>query len=187
MIETKIITISPREEQTINEYACFGWQLVSKTTASVITTGTGNSSTSSANAVTLTFQRDTNMKNYEVLNSLFSRYCNEEDRIANAVFFAKIPKKIFVIFGLIGMIISSIVLFSTLYVEWTEFLSSSDTFMYILFGLLMFIIAALVTLVVIVLPIAIVNDSREGKARVKIAPEAYANMSQIANEARKYL
>ena len=77
MIQTIIVEEKPKNEaQTINWYRSLGWELMNNQT--VVTTfvhsnGNGGVETDTIKNVKLTFERDTNHPNYEVLNGYYNR------------------------------------------------------------------------------------------------------------------
>lgn len=77
MIQTIIVEETPKNEaQTINWYRSLGWELMNNQT--VVTTfvqnnGNGGVVTETSKKVKLTFERDTNHPNYEVLNGYYNR------------------------------------------------------------------------------------------------------------------
>ena len=93
MIETKIVEVKETEyERVIREYQCFGWSVTSTQKIDYINsyrTGGGNARRGYFYTIhndrtayySITFQRDTNIKNYSEINMLWDDYLAKEREI----------------------------------------------------------------------------------------------------------
>lgn len=178
IIETKICNLyvgeQHREEEIINQYASFGWRLVGKS----IVNRTMSDDTSYVSKVSLTFQRNTGLSNYEILNTLFEKYLKEEEKIARAEGMKKNDITAFIVIS----VISSVILLPILS---PMFVSSELGIVMDFFGILITICCGSILGALLgALPVSIINKRKRDHI---IKPAVYRNMQLIANKARTYL
>ncbi|MBR2453631.1 MAG: hypothetical protein IKB35_01370 [Clostridia bacterium] len=180
MIETtqmRVIKLElDKEVALINQMARFGWNLTLKT---AITGADVSGTASETKGFDLTFQRDTNMSNYDQLNEAYLRFKKQHDRIEETAKKASIKKLVYVVCCCAVTLIAVNPIYSLMNV-W------DDEFSAFLFGYAV-ILGALVGGGIGLPTMILINKLKVEKAVKAIIPSVYSSMEAISLEAMQYL
>lgn len=175
------------EQRTINHHQAFGWKLLTNQEINITETyGSGNASnvnvwSQTKTHVKLTFERNTGMRNYEILNEKYKSYCaleeeynQTEHEIAKASF--SVPA--WLVSGVLLTVIFSVFSINLLY--------DPDLFLIIMMIIPGLLIGGGIGAIFGFIGGAIRKSSRKKKYAPRLA-ELDRQMNQLAAEASAYL
>ena len=183
-IETKVIEIPKEMEQNfISQYQCFGWDLKNNQEVNITSVSGGSYAhgrtivtSSTKTYIKLTFERHTNMENYDILNEKFKEYVTTYEEVLTLL--QKIKNSNFSV--LAGAVVGGGYALFNILTALGGFLALYRIFLSIMCGLLIFLLVGLIV------GVAIKKPSTKKKLTPKIN-ELCEKMNSLAEEASEYL